>query len=78
MNLGGHYSTQYTYVSMGVKILSFLRNYPITGVMPLKVKSAEGDGLGCDRSKRRCLEWNILNWPKCGLKEEKERLDEEK
>lgn len=47
-------------------MLPFLRNYPLTGVMPLKVKSAESDGLGCDRSKRRCLEWNILNWPKCG------------
>lgn len=64
MNLGGHYSTQYTHVTIGVMILPFLENYPIIVVTPLKVKSAEGGELGCERSKRRHLGLNILNWPK--------------
>ena len=37
----------------------------------IKVQPGEGDGLGCEKSKRRRLELNIWNSPERGVREQR-------
>lgn len=84
MNLAGttlQASTHmFTLYHNGSHDFTSLENFPITVVMLLKAKSAGDDGLVWERRKRKCLELNMLNWPKLKWgwrSEEKEELDGE-